>query len=330
MIIKRILGLIMLFTGITLLIAAFAGAYFARDFVADLSRSMKSSLDVASESLAAARETLELTRGSVSDVAGGLTTAIEATAGASQTLEASRPLVENVTTVTTQQVPEAIEGMQAALPNMIEVASVIDRTLVTLSSVGIDREIPLPFGGSFPLRFNLGIDYNPETSFDESLRGFEQSLIGLPEGLRGLEDDLVATNTNLSLLAGNLQDTSENLTTINTRLNDLLPLVDNYAELIDQLNRAIIGAEANLDDRLALLRLVLITLLIAVGLSQLAPIYLGWELLTGRRDAPPAAVTYVTMENPSPVVVATNPEPGAAAIELEASPAPPDEDPHAD
>jgi hypothetical protein len=221
----------------------------------------------------------------------------------------SRPLLDNVTSVVTQEVPEAVEGIQAALPNMIQVAAVIDNTLTTLAGVGIDREIPLPFGGSIPLRFDLGIDYDPETSFDDSLRGFEASLVGLPESLRGLESDLQTTGDNLALLATDLQATSDNLSTINTRVGEILPLLDQYAALVDELSATVTQLQFQIGDRLEMIQYGAIALLIAVALAQLAPIYLGWELLAGRRDRPapvvvatpaPAAVIY-----PSPEIPAT-------------------------
>ncbi len=297
MIIRKILGLIMLLTGLVILTSAFAGAYLAGDALAAVGDSITDSLALASQSLDSARATLGLARDSINDVYGGLDTAVGATASAAQTIDGSRPLIDNVATVTTQQVPEAVEGIQAALPNMIQVAAVIDNTLTTLSSVGIDRDIPLPFGGSIPLKFDLGIDYNPTTSFDDSLRVFEASLTGLPESLRGLEDDLQTTNSNLALLAADLQATSENLTTINTRIGESLPLLDQYTQLVDDLGATLTHIETNLGGRLDLIRTIVIALLIAIGLTQLAPIYLGWELLSGRRDRE----VYYPAASPAPV-----------------------------
>lgn len=310
MIIRRILGLIMLLTGSTLLVASLAAAYLAGDFLDGFADSVSRSIEVASSTIDAARDTLELARDSIGDVDGGLATAVDATAGAAITLNDSRPLLDNVANVTTQEVPEAIEGMQTALPNMIEVAGVIDRTLTTLSSVGIDRDIPLPFGGSIPLRFDLGIDYNPAIPFDESLRVFESSLVGLPESLRGLEDELAATNSNLASLSADLQATSDNLATINTRIGDLSALFDQYALLIEDVSDLLVQVDAQLGPTLELIRLVAVALLVALGFSQLAPIYLGWELLTGRRD-PQRYAENVTIITDAPPTLAT---PGEADL----------------
>ncbi len=332
MIIKRILGLIMLLTGLILLVSAFAGAFFVGDAIGRLTERVTTSLEVAGQSLAAAGDTLTLTRDSINDVTGGLTTAVDATASAARTLEQSRPLVDSVTAVTTQEVPEAIEGMQAALPNMIEVAAVIDTTLRTLSSIGIDQDIPLPFGGSFPLRFDLGIEYAPETSFDQSLRVFEASLTGLPESLRGLEDELTTTNNNLASLSSDLQATSDNLTTINARMGEFLPLLDRYIMLVDQFGETIDQADDQLASRLELLRVGSIFLLVALGLSQLAPIYLGWELLTGRRNPPSQTIiqsdtsmtTIAATASPSASAATANPPKPATG--LSASDVPPPDD----
>lgn len=306
MIIRRILGLIIILTAISLLAVSVAGAYFVGDALENLANGIAQTLEVAANSLETARGTLDLARNSVSEMDGGLQTAIDATASAAQTLSDSRPLLDNVANVTTQEVPEAIEGMQTALPGLIEVASVIDNTLSTLSTVGIDRDIPLPFGGSIPLRFDLGIDYNPDAAFDDSLRVFEQSLTGLPESLRGLEDDLATTSGNLGLLSANLVTTSDNLAAMNSRFSDLVPLLDQYSLLIDEVSALTTQAQTQIGDRLELIKWGAIGLLVAVGLSQLAPLYLGWELLTGRRDSRPAGGQ---AEYPPPDTAAVAPAP---------------------
>lgn len=319
MIIRRILGLIMLLTGLVILIASLAGAYYIGDRLSALSTTLKSSLDLAGQSLDTARATLGAVEGMVGDLGGSLDTAVQATANASLTLSDSRPLIDNVAAVTTQEVPEAVEGIQAALPNMIEVAGVIDTTLVTLSSFSIDRTIPLPFGASIPLQFDLGIDYNPSAPFDDTLRGFQGSLDGLPESLHGLEDDLRLTNDNLASLAADLQATSDNLTIINTRMGEIAPLLAQYTLLIDQLDATIAQVEGNLDRQIDLLRVGVPVLLIFLGLTQLAPLYLGWELLTGRRDpnryvVAPAAAPIIVDKPAAVTAVLLDTAPGTAPL----------------
>ena len=337
MIIRRLLGLIILLTALVILGGSLYAAYFVGDALADLGAGIRDNLAVASQSLATARNTLVLSRDTFSDVNGGLGTAVAATANASRTIGDSRPLIDNVSVVVSQEVPEAVEGIQNALPNMIEVGGVIDGTLRTLSSIGIDRTINLPFGGSIPLQFDLGIDYAPAVPFDTTLRGFQASLDGLPESLRGLETDLQTTSGNLGTLATDLQAASDNLAVINNRVGEVLPLIDQYLSLADQLSATIGRVDADIDRQLETLRLGSIGLLVLLALSQLAPLYLGWELLAGRRDparrvmvtkeaahdAPPTAI----LAAPPTGVIATRPAPETTELpEEEWTPIAPPED----
>lgn len=300
MVIRRILGAIMLLTGATILAFSLAGFFFVGSVVDEVSDSIQNTLALTVQSLDAARTTLDFAMDTTGDVGEGLAVAVDATGSAAQTMADSRPLIDNVSGVVTQEIPEAVEGIQGALPNIIQVAAVIDNTLETLSSIGIDRDIPLPFGGSIPLRFDLGINYNPEVPFDESLRSFQTSLLGLPESLRGLEDDLDTTGENLTLLAADLQSASDNLAAVSSRFDQITPLLNQYIRLVDELDRNIAQVTAELDRQLALLRYGAMALLIFLGLTQLAPLYLGWELITGRRDDPSGSVQAERMEQ-SPV-----------------------------
>ena len=308
MIIRRILGLIILLTALAILGGSIYAAVYVGDALAQLGAGIHNNLALAGESLDTARNTLTLSRDTFSDVNGGLGTAVAATANASRTVGDSRPLIDNVGVVVTQEVPEAVEGIQNALPNMIEVAGVIDGTLRTLSSIGIDRTINLPFGGSIPLQFDLGIDYAPAVPFDNSLRGFQASLEGLPESMRGLETDLQTTSANLGALATDLQAASDNLGVINNRVGEVLPLIDQYLALADQASVAIDRVDANIEAQLEVLRLGAVAGLVFLALSQLAPLYLGWEMLTGRRDpARRVPIAQGTAASDAPTAVITAP-----------------------
>jgi len=315
MIIRRILGLIILLTALVIAAGSIYAAVVVGDALANLGSSIRDNLALASESLATARNTLELSRDTFDDVNGGLGTAVQATANASRTIGDSQPMIDNVAVVTTQEVPEAVEGIQAALPNMIEVAGVIDTTLRTLSTIGIDRTINLPFGGSIPLQFDLGIDYAPATAFDDSLRGFQASLEGLPESMRGLEGDLQQTSANLGALATDLQAASDNLAVINSRVDEVLPLLDQYLALADQLSVTVARVDADIDRQMEMLRLGAIGVLSLLALSQLAPLVLGWELLAGRRGpARPVEVIRETVIAPAPAAPPAGPAPLTAIL----------------
>jgi ABC-type transporter Mla subunit MlaD len=131
----------------------------------------------------------------------------------------------------------------------------------------------------------LGIDYDPEIPFGQTIGAFEGTLDGLPESLRDLEDDLTTTTDNLGVLSDNLLTISDDLDTINQNVNNLVPLLDQYTLLINDLQAAIDGALERIPAQLDALRLGIIIGLALLALSQLAGLYLGYELLSGRREA---------------------------------------------
>lgn len=283
-IIKRILGLIMMIVALAIIILSIIGAFRVGDAIASVTASIESTLRFTSESLTTAADTVTLTQDTIREVGTGLDTASTATANLSGAIADSRPFLSSVSVIISEDLPANLEAVQAALPNVVQVAGVIDRTLTTLSSIGIDQTIDLPFGQSIPLQWDLGIDYDPGIPFDQTIGTFESTLDGLPESLRDLEGDLTTTTDNLGVLADNLLTISDDLDTINQNVNNLVPLLDQYTVLIDDLQTAIDSALERIQVQLDALRMGVIIGLALLALSQLAGLYLGYELLSGRRE----------------------------------------------
>lgn len=283
-IIKRILGGIMMATALVIMIGSAVGAFRVGDAIASMTTSIENTLQFAGSSLATANDTIALTQNTIRDVGNGLTTASSATANLSGAIADSRPLLTNVGVLVTEDLPKNLEAVQSALPNVVQVAGVIDQTLTTLSNIGIDRTIDLPFGQSIPIQWDLGIDYDPEVPFDQTLRAFDDTLAGLPESLRALEEDLTVTTDNLGILSDNLQTISADLDVINTGVADLVPLLDQYTAIIADLEASISSAQERIPAQLDTVRLGVVLGLVLLALSQLAGLYLGWELLSGQRD----------------------------------------------
>jgi hypothetical protein len=187
----------------------------------------------------------------------------------------TQPLLIQVTETATQRVPDSIESIQDALPDVAEAAGAIDDTLRILDSFALDRQV---FG--IPLQFDLGIDYQPSMTLDETVLTLGESLDGVPGDLRALESDLVLASDNLALIGNNVGTIADDLALISETVDQINPLLDQYIEIVEQTQGLIAEAQADLEEQLAVLQVAVTALFVWLGLIQIVPIYLGWTLVT--------------------------------------------------
>jgi len=272
--------LVVALAGISLSIA---GGIFSGQAVTAIGISLDSVLALTTDSLDTVTDTLTLTKNTVLDVNAGLDTVEQTAVDLSKTLADTRPLVDGLTNVATEEIPNSVDAIQAAVPNIAQVAAVIDTTLIALSNFGYKQTIPFPIN-PIEIDFSLGINYEPETPFDESVMQVSAGLDGLPDALRALRTDLENTNANLQVISDNMALAANDLATINARVAEIPALIDDYLRIIGQINDTMRIVRAQIMQQLDSIRIGIIVLMVVLGVTQMAPLYLGWELLTGRRN----------------------------------------------
>ena len=276
---RRILGLLMLLIGIGGIGIAILGAQTGHQLVDRVGTNFEQTLTLTSDSLDTVSETLVLAKSSIADINTVVTTTGTTANNLATTVEDTRPLLEQISTVATDQVPDSLETVQDAFPSLEQVAGVIDRTLVTLNSFRIDEEI---FG--FNIQYDLGIDYEPEIPFDQSVQALGQGLEGIPESLRAMEAYITVTNDNLETVSQDIRTLADDLQTVNGRINEFDPILDEYLVLVTDINDSTRQMRAQIEDESARLKNGITLAMVWLALTQIAPLYLGWELLNGRRD----------------------------------------------
>jgi methyl-accepting chemotaxis protein len=281
--IGRVMGILMLVVALAGISLSIAGGIFSGQAVTAIGISLDSVLALTTESLDTVTDTLTLTKNTVLDVNAGLDTVEQTAVDLSKTLADTRPLVDGLTNVAAEEIPNSVDALQAAVPNIAQVAGVIDATLITLSNFGYKQTIPVPFN-PIELDFSLGIEYDPEVPFDESVMQISAGLEGLPESLRALRSDLEMTNENLQIVSDDIALAANDLATINARVAEIPALIDDYLRIVGQINDAMRIVRAQIMQQLDAVRIGIIVLMVVLGVTQLAPLYLGWELLTGRRN----------------------------------------------
>ncbi|VAW37906.1 hypothetical protein MNBD_CHLOROFLEXI01-1643, partial [hydrothermal vent metagenome] len=236
---------------------------------------LDSTLELTGTSLSTVEDTLNLVRGTIGDVNASLVT-VETTADTlAKTLGDTQPLLAEVAQIVGEDAPDSIESVQQAIPEMADVAGVIDDTLLTLNNFKIDEEIL-----GFELKYDLGVNYQPTTSFEETVSGLGSSFDGLPDRLRELEPSLVAANENLGAVSENIYAVSDDLVTINGRIAEVEPLLDDYIGIVQNIDSSLSQTQSSIQAQAGNVKLVLKVALAWLGFLQFSLLYLGWDLMT--------------------------------------------------
>ena len=275
---RRIVGIAMLFIGFSGLALAVFGVLLSRQAIENISSGIENALQLTSESLITVNETLLLTKSTLSQVEEALDTVGITALAVSSTLHDTEPLLEQITQVAARDVPDSLEALQVGLPDVAEAAGAIDDTLALLSTFQFERSV---FG--IPLSFDLGVDYDPSTPLDATVLELGQGLEGVPDNLRALENDLSTANENLTTIGDNVETIAIDLERINQSLAEFSPLVDDYIGLVAATNDLINQTRTDLTKQLETAELIATILFIWIGVSQIVPLYLGWELLVGNK-----------------------------------------------
>jgi uncharacterized phage infection (PIP) family protein YhgE len=243
-------------------------------------RQLDANLTAISANLETVEETFTLTKGIVDEVGKGLSTVAVIAEGAAETVDSTRPMLTELTQIVSRDVPSSLEAIESALPAMSRAAGLIEDTLTTLSELSIEQRIL-----GIPIRFDLGLDYSPDARMDQSIAELGASLKGVPERLRGLEEDIALADDSLQAISSDVAAVSSDLQAIDRRIAEVQPLLDEYVRMVNDAQHLIQRTQGSLGTILDVLELGLILIMVWLALSQLVPLYLGWELATGRREA---------------------------------------------
>jgi hypothetical protein len=121
--------------------------------------------------------------------------------------------VDETAKVTSTRIPESLVAIEQAMPGLIDAAEVIDDSLSALTF--------------------LGVDYRPETPFDDALREVQASLDGLAEDVSAqgatlelLVPEMEAVHITASSLTSRVSETRANLRTAGSVLGEYRAILD--------------------------------------------------------------------------------------------------------
>ena len=276
--IRRLVGFIIIVIGLSGIGLSAIGMRAAPRLIDAIGDSLEANLVLVSESLDTVQETLLLAKSTVAEVTGSLDTVGESAVHLGQTLNETRPLLDQVSVIASDEIPQSLDAIQSTIPDLVQVAAAIDDTLTILNRFKIDERIL-----GIPIKYDLGIDYTPDVPFDQSVSSIGSSFETLPNQLRDLEDYVAVANENLAQISDDVIAISQDLAGVNGRIAEIDPLLEDYQRIVTELNDSARQTRQIILNELDTLKRITVIALAWVALSQLAPLYLGLELLRGRR-----------------------------------------------
>jgi hypothetical protein len=245
--------------GIVGVVAALVATVVGVRLLGQLDRALTDSVAVASDAIDALGATVEI----AGDTTRQLTVTLERTATTTRDLSGAIGDAEVVLRATAEvsedQIAGSVAGVEDALPALVQVAAVVDRTLSALTLV--------PFGP----------DYDPEEPLDDSLRTVQAELDGLPEALREQADLVRDASRDLRTVRVGTGAIADDLDGLVATLEGTTELLERYEATAGDARDLVAGQE--LTGQLTAARVLVLILGVAVALGQLVPVGAGWLLL---------------------------------------------------
>ncbi len=194
-----------------------------------------------------------------------------ATIDASLALGATRPLLDETSQVVVQDVPTALDDVQASMPSVVEAAASIDDTLRVLSKFRFT--VPNLFGDDWEI--SLGIDYDPEVPLELALLNLSSNLEEMPASMRGMENDLDNADENLALMGDDLMAVATDLDRIRAQMADINPQMNVIIANLSAVEESIAASQNEIPATIDLAQKVFVVVLALLIISQLPAAYFG-------------------------------------------------------
>ncbi|MCA9935597.1 MAG: hypothetical protein H6662_01085 [Ardenticatenaceae bacterium] len=277
--IRRILGIIFLLIGLAGIALSVLGTRFGHQVLDSVATAVSDALILTSQTLDTVQDSLLLTKDTVGAVSDSLDT-VELTADdLGDTIVQTRPLLDQIAAITSEDLPASVEAIEATVPSMTQAAATIDTTLTTLNNIRFEETIPII---DYTFSWSLGVDYSPDVPFQQSVQQIGDSLEPLPGRLRSLKVYVNVTSENMQTISNDVHTIADDLAAINDQIEAINPLLDEYIATVTTINDNTRQTRASINDQLESLKTGVTAVMIWLGLFQLVPLYLGFELLRGK------------------------------------------------
>ena len=278
MVMRRFLGVLVMFAGLlglVLSLAGLVGVWAAKPTVAAYA---STTIDTLNASVITSQNVMEVTGqalGATIDSVDALSAMLSTTAA---TVEDTKPIVDELDTIMAVTLPSTLEATTDALYTAQEAAQVLESAIQSLDAFRFLLSATPLVGG---LVGEPGESYNPEEPLADTLGELASNLEGLPDTFVAMSASLSDTDEKLVTIQGNLNTMSDSVGLISSSLSDYEKMIIQSQSSMDNLTLILTNLQNNMT-------VILNGVVIGVSLffiwllaAQVVILSQGWELYQG-------------------------------------------------
>jgi hypothetical protein len=266
---RKLLGLLLMVAAVAGIIFCIIGLIGVWQIKPTLTQTVSENLALLDDTLIATQDGLtaigQLVQTTATDVASLQTT----TQALAQTIHDTNPMLDSLTSLAGNDLPDAITAAQTSLASAQSSAQLIDTVLGALTSIP----------------FSPVAQYKPEVPLAASLSQVSTSLDTLPPALATIHTSLTAGKTNLSVVESELTNISTTVKGISNNLGSAQQSIDQYKTVTTKLKDRVEAAQRTTPTLITTLSWIFTILLVWLVISQLGLWAQGFDLLQSRRSA---------------------------------------------
>lgn len=226
---QRFIGIVLIIGATAGLIFNITGLFLMPRLAEAVRQETQGTLSRLNETLTTVEEGLVVVDNSL-DNAGNTLDAVETTIrGVAEGIEETSPLLETMTSLTGEELPEIVSNTQASLTIAEQGAQGIETLLGSLNTL-------VPF---------VDIPYNPDVPLHESLANISESLSPLVDSFVEIEKSINTAGDNLQQVSDDTITVADNLAEIDQNITDAKDVIDQFEEAVAEQKEIIISFESD-------------------------------------------------------------------------------------
>ncbi len=240
-------------------VAAVVGGVFGWVVIGSTVEQVEVGLDLVSETVRAVDEAVTTLDTGLDVGADSLRDVQRSAADTAVTLTQISAVTRDLGGLVGQEIPASIDAVREAMPPLVDTARLIDRTMRTLTLVGVD--------------------YDPDVPLDQALAEVDRRLAEIPRRLRGRDRVIGGVADGLAGLGTQALTSSEQVAAIRAQMADAARRLESFHGLGDETLALVASTTATLETQAARAQAVLVVAVTLILLVLSVPVVFGWAVL---------------------------------------------------